>query len=356
MRGFKKIQLIFLLVVGAIIGGGVPLVANAASAGDIGFNVSAQIPKNQINKKNSFFDLRMKSGQTETLRVKVFNISNQDVTVKSAIHTAWTSTNGAIEYVKPEKEFDSTLRYKMSDISKIQGKQTITIPANGSKIVTATVKIPKTNFNGVILGGWYFERKDSKVTGTVKGSSNMTNKYSYVIGMKYTMGQVPNPSMSLGKVAAGLGNYHRGVIADLRNTTAVIIPKLKMDTTVTNRDGGSVVKHVKKENVQMAPNTTFKYAMLYGDTPMKAGHYHLHMVVQNTDHKWVFDRNFTVTAAQANRVNKDAVENSGISIWLLVALGALGMLLLVLLILLIIYLIRRRRRDEDDDEDEDEEK
>lgn len=353
MRGIKKIQLIVLLIVGVIIGGGVPLIANAASAGDIGFNVSAQIPKNQINKKNSFFDLRMKSGQTEKLQVKVFNISNEDVTVKAAIHTAWTSTGGAIEYVKPAKTFDSSLRYKMSDISKIQGKQTITIPAHKSRVVTANVKVPKTNFNGVILGGWYFERKDSKVTGTVKGASNMTNKYSYVIGMKYTLGQVPNPSMSLGKVEAGLGNYHRGVIADLRNTTAVIIPNLKMDTTVTNRDGGSVVKHVKKENVQMAPNTTFKYAMLYGKTPMKAGNYHLHMVVKNTDRKWVFDRNFTITQAQASKVNKDSVETAGISIWLLVALGALGMLLLILLILLIIYLIRRRRRD-DEDEDEDE--
>ncbi|MFC6260508.1 DUF916 and DUF3324 domain-containing protein [Levilactobacillus fujinensis] len=352
MRGFKKIQLMFLLVVGMIVGGSVPLIASAASAGEIGFNVSAQIPKNQINKKNTFYDLRMKSGQTETLKVKVFNVSNQDVTVRSAIHTAWTSSGGAIEYVKPGKTFDSSLRYKMSDISKIQGKQTFTIPAKGSKVVTATVKIPKTNFNGVILGGWYFERADSKVTGTVKGANNMTNKYSYVIGMKYTMGKVPSPSMSLGKVTAGLGDYHRGVISDLRNTTAVIIPNLKMDTTITNRDGGAVVKHAKLKNVQMAPNTTFNYALLYGKTPMKAGSYHLHMVVKNTDHKWVFDRNFTITQTQANNVNKGSVETSGISIWLLVALGALGMLLLILLILLIIYLIRRRRRDDDEDETE----
>jgi len=354
MKGLKKLYLLMLVGVGVLLGASVPVIANAAGAtGQVGYNVSAKIPKNQISKKDSFFNLKMKSNQTEKLQVRIYNVTDQDIKVKSAIHTAWTSSAGAIEYVKPATSYDSSLRYKMSDLSKVQGKQTVTVPAKGSKVVTANVKIPQTNFNGAILGGWYFERTDAAVTGNVKGASNLHNKYSYVIGMQYIMGNVPSPSLSLGKVTAGLNDYHRGILANLRNTTATIVPNLKMNTTITDRDGGKVVKNFKKDNVQMAPNTTFGYPMLFGKTAVKAGHYHLHMVVKNTDRKWVFDRNFTITQAQANKVNKDSVETSGISLWLLVALGALGMLLLVLLILLIIYLIRRRRRD-DDDEEEDE--
>lgn len=351
MRGLGKFQVIFLMVIGVVLGWGTSVSAQAA-ANDIGYSVAAKLPKNQMNKKNSFFDLRMKSQQQEQLQVRVYNLTNQDIQVKSAIHTAWTSENGAIEYVTPAKSYDASLRYKMSDISKIQGKKTLTIPAKGSKLVTANVKMPKTTFNGVILGGWYFKRVDSKVTGTVKGAGNMRNQYSYVIGMKYTMGKVPYPAMSLGKVSAGLDNAHRGVVANLRNTSAVIIPNLTTNTTITNRDGGSVVKHEKKENVQMAPNTTFKYTLRYGTTELKAGNYHLHMVAKNTDRSWTFDRDFTITKAQADKYNQATVENSGINIWLLVALGALGMLLLILLILLVIYLIRRKRR-ENDDKDED---
>lgn len=353
MYKLGKAQHIVLLVVSLIIGACVPLLARADNtANTVGYSVSAKIPSNQINRKNSFFDLKMKSGQTEKLQVRVYNLTNQEIKVQTAIHTAWTSSGGAIEYVKPATSFDPSLRYKMSDISKIQGKKTITIPSKGSKLVTTTVKVPKTNFNGVILGGWYFKRIDSKVTGNVKGASNLRNQYSYVIGMKYTMGTVPAPEMKLGKVSAGLGNYHRGIFANLRNTSAVIIPNLKMDTKITDRDNGAkVIKHATQENVQMAPNTTFRYPMLFGKTPLKAGHYHLHMVVKNTDRTWVFDRNFTITQAQANKYNHDAVENSGISVWLLVALGALGMLILVLLILLIIYLIRRKRKQDDEDSD-----
>lgn len=351
MQGLRRGWLVILAAISlAFVGMFSTGVTAHAAANNVGYNVSAKLPSNQINKQNSFFDLRMNSNQTQKLQVRVYNVTNEEINVKTAIHTAWTSAAGTIDYVNSAKSYDSSLRYKMSDITKIQGKKTITIPAGSSRLVTAEVKIPKTSFNGVILGGWYFQRTDSKVTGNVKGAGNLKSQYSYVIGMKYTMGKVPNPSMSLGKVGAGLSNYHRGVIADIRNTTSVIIPNLKTTTTITNRDGGGVVQKAKQENVQMAPNTTYSYPMLYGKTALKAGHYHLHMVVKNTDHEWVFDRDFTITQAQANNYNKNSVDNTGVNIWLLVALGALGMLILILLILLIIYLIRRKRRKNEEEE------
>ncbi|MCH5465296.1 DUF916 and DUF3324 domain-containing protein [Levilactobacillus tujiorum] len=352
MLGLKRIRLVWLMVIGLICGGLFSLGDFAqAATNNVGYNVSAKLPSNQINKQNTFFDLKMNSGKTQTLQVKVFNVTNEEIKVKTAIHTAWTNSAGTIEYVNTTNSFDPSLRYKMSDITKIQGEKTLTIPAKGSKVVSATVDVPKTNFTGIILGGWYFQRVDDKVTGTVKGAGNLKSQYSYVIGMKYTVGHAANPAMSLGKVGAGLSNYHRGVIADIRNTSAVIIPNLKTTTTITNRDGGEVVQKAKQENVQMAPNTTYRYPMLYGKTALEAGHYHLHMVVKNTDHEWVFDRNFTITKAQADKYNKNSVDNQGLNIWLLVALGALGMLILVLLILLIIYLIRRKRRKDDEEEE-----
>jgi len=351
MSGFKKIQLMVLAVLGLVIGGLVPATVHAASVNnDIGYSVEAQLPKNQIDKRNSFFELKMKSGQSQTLQTKIYNVTNEEIKVKSAIHTAWTNSGGAIDYTNTTNSYDSSLKYKMSDLTKVQGQKTVTIPAKGSKTVSAKVNMPDTSFNGIILGGWYFERLNTKVTGNVKRANNVHNKYSYVVGMEYVMGKVPSGNLKLGKVAAGISNYHRGVIANLRNPTATMVPNLKMNTTITNRDGGKVVKHLKQENVQMAPNSGFSYSMLYGKTPLAAGNYHLHMVVKNTDRTWVFDRDFTITKSQASKYNSDSVDNPGINIWLLIGLGALAMLILILLILLIIYLIRRRRRDDEDTE------
>ncbi|BDZ31922.1 DUF916 and DUF3324 domain-containing protein [Lactiplantibacillus sp. WILCCON 0030] len=323
-------------------------VAQAATStnksNNIGFSVAAKIPDNQLNKKNSFFDLKMTKGQSETLQTTVYNVTNQDIKVRTAIHTAYTNENGLIEYVTPTKTFDQSLNYKMSDLTTIQGAKTITIPANSSKVVSAKVQMPNRNFNGVILGGWYFKRVDQKVTSDVKGTMNVKNQYSYVIGLKYTVGQVPTPKLKLAKVTVGMSNYHRGIFPYLRNTSVVIVPNLKMATTITSKNSGKVVKTAKKSNVQLAPNSVYRYPMLTGKTKLQAGKYHLKMVVKNSDHKWVFEKDFTITAQAAKRVNEKSVDNSGINVIWFIVFGALGMLILVLLGLWLFFFIKKRRQ------------
>ncbi|RRK10581.1 DUF916 and DUF3324 domain-containing protein [Lactiplantibacillus garii] len=314
---------------------------------NVGFSVAAKIPKNQINKKNSFFDLKMKKGQTETLQTVIYNSSNKDIKVQTRINTAYTNTNGTIEYVSPTTNYDPSLKYKISDITKLTGAKTVTVPANGSKTISAKISMPSEQVNGVILGGWYFKRVDDKVTGSVKGAMNMKSQYSYVIGLKYTSGKIPQPNMKLGSVKAGMSNYHRGIIAELRNPTAVMIPNLTTKSTITSKDSDKVVKKATRKGIQMAPNTSYNYPMLLGDTKLQAGKYHLHMVVKNTEHQWTFDKDFTITATSAQKYNKESVDNNGISIWWLIGLGALGMLVIVLLILWLIFFIKKRRQRKD---------
>ncbi|MFC6181882.1 DUF916 and DUF3324 domain-containing protein [Lactiplantibacillus daowaiensis] len=352
MQRFKQ-QLIGLsvligLVAGLIGGNHTIQAAGTTQSNNIGFSVAAKIPKNQLNQKNSFFDLKMHSGQTQTLKTVIYNVTNRDIKVQTAIHTAYTNGNGVIEYVQPTQSFDSSLKFKMADLTKLSGSKTVVVPANGSKVVTAQVKIPKTTFNGVILGGWYFKRVNEKATSTVKKSMNITNEYSYVIGLKYTLGKVPAPTLQLTKVIAGMQNYHKGIFPVLRNPRAVIISNLNIKTKVTARNSGKTVVTNTKQHAQLAPNSTYKYPLLLGKTNLQAGKYHLHMVVKNSQHRWVFDRNFTINQAAAKKYNAASVDTSGINIIWFIVLGALGMLILVLLLLWLVLWLKRRRQQSQD--------
>lgn len=351
MRLLKRIILISSALLVGLISGWGQLVSQAAKAqvnNNVGYSVEARLPKNQLDSKNSFFDLKMTPGQTETLKATVYNQTNRDIKVQVGIHTAWTNASGVIDYTNVPKSFDQSLKYPMSKISQLQGPKTITVAADSKKVVTTQVEIPKDTADGVILGGWFFKRVDQKVTSTVKNANNIRSAYAYVIGMKYTIGTVPAPDLLLGKVDAGTYNYHRGIIVNLRNPKAVIIPNLKMDTRITSLSSGKVIKHLKQTNVQMAPNTDYRYPMLVEDAKLEAGRYHIHMVVKNSAHKWVFDRNFTITKQAAKRANDAIADQPSLNIWLLIGLGALSMLLLVLLIWLLIFWIKRRRRQTDD--------
>ncbi len=337
----------FLIVLTSLIGLAQILPVQAADKGltnDVGFSVAAKLPKNQIDPQHSFFDLKMTAGKTQRLQAVVYNATNRDIQIQTAVHTAYTNSNGIIEYITPAKTFDPSLKYRMADLIKIQGNTTITVPAGGSKMVTATVKMPKQPINGVILGGWYFKRLDQKVTGRVKGTMAVTNHYSYVIGTKLTEGQVPAPHLILDKVQGGMSNYHRGIFPYLRNVSAVIVPDLVTATTITEKSSGRVVKTAKQRNVQLAPNSVYRYPILTGETPIKAGKYHLHMTVKNSQHQWRFDKDFIISPQAANKVNNQSVDDAGIRPVWLVVFGALGMLVLGLVGVWIWLFIRKRRQ------------
>lgn len=310
---------------------------------NIGFSVAAQIPNNQVNKKNSFFDIQLNAGARQTLKTTIYNTTNRDIRVRTAIHTAYTNQNGTIEYVTPAKQFDQSLQYKVSDLTKLMGPATVTVPANGTKVVSATVTMPRRAFDGVLLGGWYFKRVDQPVTGTVKNTTNVRNQYSYVLGLRYASGRTPAPDLKLATVRAGLANYHRGIIVTLRNVAAIMIPNAVIKTTVTNEDHETLFNNVTQKGVQFAPNTRFENPLLVGNRPLRAGRYRLHMLVKNKDHQWRFNRVFTITQADAQKYNHNSVDHPGLKTWQLVALGAVAMLLVVCLILLLYGLIKRRK-------------
>ena len=341
------LRFIGLMILSVIVGASLEQSGLAAKRGtqqnDVGFSVAAQIPKNQIQRRHTFFDLKMATGQQQTLKTTIYNVTSHDIKVRTAIHTAYTNGNGVIEYINPTRTFDRSLKTKISDLTTAQGPQTVTVPANGTKVVAINVKMPAHPINGVLLGGWYFKRVVDNQTSTVDRNINVTNEYSYVIGLKLTAGTVPAPKLALGTVKAGLSNYHRSIIAVLRNPTAVIIPNLKVQTVIVNRRTHQVIMHRTKKGIVMAPNTAFKNALPLGAQPLQAGTYVLRMTISNRTHHWQFKREFHISIAAAHRYNHETVENRGLSMWVFMGVGVIVTLVMGLVLAGVVWLWRRSK-------------
>lgn len=326
------------LILGIMMGlGAGPSVVRAGSTGNsqttqAGFSVSATIPDNQINKQNTFFDLKMSAQKQQDLQATIYNSTNQEITVATAIHTAYTNKNGSVEYVVPTNKYDASLPAKMSDVVKIKGSKTVVVPAHGSKTIVAHVTMPKTLFNGVTLGGWYFKQVDQATGANAKGTVNVHNVYSYVVGLKFSEGTLPEPNVKLVKVTTGKRDYQWGVFTELRNPSAVMIPNLKLHTIITDRNSGKKVKEVRASDLQMAPNSAFKY-MVPLDTKLPSGRYHVQMIVTSGKHEWQLNQDFKL--GQSVKQQSDqlvAPNNHQATSWWLISVGALGMLLVILLI------------------------
>lgn len=147
----KKIFFSLFLIV-PLLFGLFPVSQVSAAEGDVGYSVQAKIPTNQIDKKQTYFDLKMKPKQKQTVEIDVKNNSNEEIQVEASVNYASTNRTGTIDYTKNDtSEQDESLKYSLPQIAKIADDQKLlTIPVNGTETVQVTIEMPKDTVDGVV--------------------------------------------------------------------------------------------------------------------------------------------------------------------------------------------------------------
>lgn len=312
-----------------------PPIAQADST--INFGVQAEIPENQIDKKQTYFDLQMSAGKKETIYVDVSNPTNSKVTVEVEVNSATTNGNGIIDYSERNKKPDKTLKYDMKDILKYDKE--FQLAPKETKKVPIEITMPEATYDGIVLGGINFKQKETEVSATEneeKDKSMVENRYSYIIGLKLT--ETTNevtPDMKLKSIKPGQYNYANYVKVNLQNPTSTMISNLKIDGKVYKDGSKEVLHETKKEKLSMAPNSNFNYMIDWGNQAFKSGDYRLKMTATDGEHTWKWDEQFTIDKKDAQKYNNRAVNLEKDYTWLYIVLGVIGLLLLLLLVFLL---------------------
>lgn len=306
-----------------------------------GFAVSAVIPSNQYNQNASYFDLKMKPNQVEQVQIQVQNLTNQEKYLTAYPNTGYTSDAGVEAYNRHQLGRRSQATYLFSDI--ISQPQKIVLAPQQSKKITFTIQMPAQNYHGILEGAFYFlDTKSSNGQTTNQKGMTIKNRYALALGVvlrEDTTTKVA-PKMTLNKITAGIqdtANFSVATKVNLANTRPTLIHNLKIVGQISKTKHSKVLYQTKNTGLGMAPNSNFNYSIDWQNKAMKSGKYHLHLVATAQKHHWVFDRDFTITQHEADRVNKHAnVEHNWTWLWII-----LGILLLILL-LIAVYLIGRR--------------
>lgn len=326
--------------------------ADTLNNSGIGYGVSKISTNQKADKKSSFYNLKLKPNNTQRISARVYNSKNKTMTVNTKILTTFTNNNGEIEYtssLKKGQKYDKSLKYKASDYIKIdKNDQKIKISPKGSRVVHATVKMPK-KATGVILGSWYFKSANQKSKAKKKGVS-INNVYSYALAIKMnsTVEPVQVPELHLLGVSVGLDNYKKAIYAQIQNYRPNLMKELSVDTTILSKTTGEKVLTSSKSGMSMAPNSNFEYATYAGDYQLKAGQYTMKVHASNKGRNWYWTKDFTITDKQANNLNKNSINDPKppISVWWYVLGVVLLMVLVALVTWLIVYLVMRKKRKE----------
>ncbi|ANZ96876.1 DUF916 and DUF3324 domain-containing protein [Brochothrix thermosphacta] len=313
-----------------------------SKASELNFSVNAVIPDNQIDKEKSYFDLKVTPGEKQNLIVKLRNTTDKEIVINPHIQSAKTNKNGVIDYTPNKIKKDDTLKIAMEDIAKVPKE--VTVPPQSEKDLTIEVTMPKDKFDGIILGGIYLKEDTSKNKEDDKEKDvAIKNEYSYVVALQ--MRQNNNkvkPMLHMNEVNPETQNARNVIVANIQNSEPMIISKLKIDATVNKKGSKDNLAILKKENLQVAPNSNFNIAVPLEGEKLEAGTYILKMKAESAGKEWQFKKEFSISADKATTMNeKDVTLEKETPTMLYIFLGVA---FLIVIAVVIYFIIRRNKR------------
>lgn len=284
----------------------------------------------------------MTPGEKQKLIVKLRNTTDKEIVINPHIQSAKTNKNGVIDYTPNKIKKDDTLKIAMEDIAKVPKE--VTVPPQSEKDLTIEVTVPKDKFDGVILGGIYLKEDTSKNKEEDKENDvAIKNEYSYVVALQ--MRQNDNkvkPMLHMNEVNPETQNARNVIVANIQNSEPMIISKLKIDATVNKKGSKDNLAILKKENLQVAPNSNFNIAVPLEGEKLEAGTYILNMKAESAGKEWQFKKEFSISADKATTMNeKDVTLEKETPTMLYIFLGVA---FLIVIAVVIYFIIRRNKR------------
>lgn len=309
--------------------------AQAAISGAAGFSVE---PVSDDADKTDYFELNVQPGQSYPLKLKLTNNLGQAIKITVVPTVAGTSDNGQINYTNLTKKRDSSLKYDWTKMGPT--RQTVTVQPGQSQEVTETLTVPQGNFNGVMLGSFYVysptvNKKLKKDSLKKNRKMAITNLYSYSVGAMFNIGDIDKaqPDLRLRNIKVGLFKVDPAVFINLQNFQPKYISnhKMQVHARIYPRKSNKLVVQNKQTQMSFAPNSNFNFPVSWGGKRMQAGDYQARVRVRTPERSWYFTKNFTISPADADRLNR-ANPNYHKNYWPLI-------LIIVLIILLLIALL-----------------
>ncbi|MHC5251650.1 DUF916 and DUF3324 domain-containing protein [Listeria kieliensis] len=314
-------------------------VTTKVHAVELNFAAETQIPSNQIDKKQSYFNLKMKPGQKQTLTIKLHNDTDEAVVINPLIHSATTNMHGVVEYGETATKADKTLPYSLDDLIKVTKE--VTVPAKKSVDLKLNVTMPDKPYEGLLAGGVTLEEKKKKTGQKENKGLSIENKYAYVIGITLQESDKEvKQDLKLHEVKAGQTNARNAILFTLQNPTSTYLNRFEIDAKITREGKSETLYKTSQKNMQVAPNSHFTYPVPLNGEALKPGDYTLHLKAKSSKESWQFTKNFQIKRDEANKLNEKDVTLESPNYWWLIALIAAA----VVVIGLVIFFIWRHKK------------
>lgn len=303
----------------------------------VGFSVSPVFSENQVDSDLGYFYLRTEPNTTQEVKVTVKSLREAPTTISIHVNDAVTNDNVSVEYSNDNPELDDSLKNPLSKLLKVkENEQEITVSNFEEKTVILNLSLPKDPFSGIKLGGIRFLEKSQE-----DGSEGLTNRYGYTVGVMLTQDNEPfneGADLQFNEVGATLSRGMKVVYATLQNPEPKLLGGLTIDAKVYKEGETKPLLSESKQQLSVAPNSSFSYFIPWGIEDLKAGTYELRLIATSGENSWEWNESFDVGAQEAADINAQAMNRLSLSWTVKIVIIFLGILTICLTLYRVIRL------------------
>ena len=318
--------------------------------------VTPIVPKNQDRDVQSYFKLKSKPGESQTLFVRIENLKNEPIVVLIETDNALTSPMGEIQYIPGEGNENARITdpsHEMKDAISVQRQ--VKLNAKEKKEIPISVRAPAYE-RGTFLGGITFIaelQQGDKVTEEHRDSNayyfDIESRIGFALAIQWDMPIPETDQFAIEK--AGIRLIPSGVQSyiEIQNVNANIL------------SGFSAVYHIKKKNgtelfsgqitnINFAPKTLIRYPIMWRGAELSSGDFILEIEARIGDSIQSKNIDFQINKAFIQQYinetgNQISNGKEGISI-LKISIGV-GSILVVFIIAMLIG-AKKKKKDEED--------
>ncbi|WP_125566040.1 DUF916 domain-containing protein [Companilactobacillus insicii] len=321
-----KRKSIFLFTILLFLVGLIYPVNRVSAAADKSYSVQAVLPDNQIDKNESYFDLKVEPNKDQDLKVMIINTGSEPIKVKAEVNDAYTADSGVIGYDKYNVKLFKNQNPSLSSLVEGKRKTSVNLKVGQAKTVSFKVKSPANEYTGIILGG---VTTTANVSPTKSKNINIKNQVRYVKGVVLRSkddGVVPDMHMTNAKPKSVAGNS--GIAYTLDNSAPININEVTLSAKIYHNS--DTTKYSAK-NLQIAPNSKFDYFIPVKD--LSAGKYKGVITVKSkAGYEKTFTRTISVSKSDVDYISEQAEQKVSrkSNQWIIIIVGIVALILVAL--------------------------
>ncbi|GEM_PF-3147743 len=269
------------------------------------YSVSPIKSDKQNNLDASYFDLKLKPNETDTLKLAIVNNSNKSIKICTTVDHTSTNSNGVVEYKNSQNFQSSQLTYQMQDLIN-PNNDLIQLKPYEQRIISYEIKAPPQSFQGVISGGINFTEIETEKTNTSQGMA-IKNQLGYSIAVLiHGENEIDKAKVEIDNIKLNQTNGTTAIVVPIMNQSPIFLNKLSVNATV--KKGKEIVYIANKNDAQQAPNSVYNYPIEIENQDLSSGEYTVEISLSSKGKKWNFEKELTIKDKTAQKLNNSRLK------------------------------------------------